>query len=106
MTKAAKEGRVAVRYHSLMASTQLIPPPDMAPPSIARLSPADRVRLWAEMVDEGDRLLFAAFMRRYGDEAAARRAAQHCLDRRAGDSLAAKVRLLERSRSAESRRGQ
>lgn len=77
-----------------MASSQLIPPPDLAPPSIAHLSPADRVRLWARMVDEGDRLVFEGFLRRHGTESAARQAAREWLDRRADDSIVAKARML------------
>ena len=86
----------------VMASSQLIPPPDQAPLGIGHLSPAERVRLWAQMVDEGDRLVFEGFLRRHhGDEAAARRAAEEWLDRRAAESLAAKLRMLGRCRSAE-----
>lgn len=86
-----------------MAASELIPPPDQAPPGIGHLSPADRVRLWAQMVDEGDRLVFEGFLRRHhGDADAARRAAEEWLDRRAAESLAAKVRMLARCRSAES----
>lgn len=85
-----------------MASSQLIPPPDQAPPGIGHLSPTDRVRLWAQIVDEGDRLVFEGFLRRHhGDEAAARRAAEEWLGRRAEESLAAKARMLARCRSAE-----
>jgi len=66
-----------------MPSLQLIPDPDQSPPGISHLSPADRVRLWAQMVDEGDRLIFEGFLwRHHGDEAAARQAAQAWLDRR------------------------
>ena len=85
-----------------MASSQLIPPPDQAPPGIAHLSPAERVWLWAQMVDEGDRLVFEGFLRRHhGDEAAARRAAEEWLDRRAAESLVAKLRMLARCRAVE-----
>lgn len=85
-----------------MATSQLIPPPDQAPPGIAHLSPAERVRLWAQMVDEGDRLVFEGFLRRHhGDEAAARRAAEEWLDRRAAESLVAKLRMLARCRAVE-----
>jgi hypothetical protein len=85
-----------------MSSSQLIPPPDQAPPGIAHLSPAERVRLWAQMVDEGDRLVFEGFLRRHhGDEAAARRAAEEWLDRRAAESLVAKLRMLARCRAVE-----
>ena len=89
-----------------MFRSQLIPPPDLAPPSIAHLSPVDRVRLWAQMVDEGDRLLYAGFLRHHGDAAAARRAMQAWLDRRADDATAAKVRMLAARGSAGRSHGQ
>lgn len=89
-----------------MATSQLIPPPDQAPPGIGHLAPAERVRLWAQMVDEGDRLVFEGFLRRHkGDEVAARQAAKEWLDRRDAESLAAKVRMLARCRSAERAHG-
>lgn len=77
-----------------MVRAQLIPPPDSAPPSIAGLTPVDRVRLWAQMVDEGGRLLYEEFFRRHGDATAARLAMQEWLDRRAFAAAAAKVRML------------
>lgn len=61
---------------------------------IARLAPAERVRLWAEIVDEGDRLLYDVFLRRHGDAGTARQAMQQWLDRRADDAAAAKARML------------
>jgi hypothetical protein len=84
-----------------MARSQLIPPADQAPPSIAHLSAEARVRLWAQMVDEGDRIIFDGFLRRHGNEAAARRACEEWLDRRAAESTAAKIRMLKRCRPAE-----
>ncbi len=53
-----------------MPPTQLIPSADLAPPSISHLSPRDRARLWAQMVDEGDRLVFEGLLRRHVDEVA------------------------------------
>ena len=88
-----------------MPSSQLIPPPDLAPPSIAHLSPAERVRLWARMVDEGDRLVFEGFLRHHGSEPAARRAASDWLERRDAASLAAKVRMLGGPRTRERAHG-
>ena len=83
-----------------MVTSQLIPPADQAPPSIGHLSPADRVRLWAQMVDEGDRLIFDGFLRRHhGDRSAAHRAAAEWLDRRAAESVAAKIRMLTGGRT-------
>jgi hypothetical protein len=77
-----------------MARLHLIPPPEFAPPSIAGLSPVDRVQLWAQMVEEGDRLLYEGFLQRHGDATAARRAMQEWLDRRSADAVNAKVRML------------
>lgn len=82
----------------LMAESQLIPPPDLAPPSIAALDVSDRIRLWAEMVDEGDRFVFQGFLDRHGSEAAARQAFLEWLGRRDVDSTAAKVRMLKGGR--------
>jgi hypothetical protein len=78
-----------------MTSSQLIPPPDLAPPSIAHLSPEERAGLWAQMVDEGDRLLFEGFLRRSVDERSARHAMQEWLERRNAESTAAKIRMLK-----------
>ena len=87
-----------------MQSSQLIPPADQAPPSIAHLSPADRVRLWAQMVDEGDTLIFDGFPRGH-DAASAHLAAQEWVARRAADSVEAKVRMLTRRRLVEPSHG-
>jgi hypothetical protein len=85
----------------MAATQQLIPAPEMSPPSIAHLSPDERARLWAQMVDEGDRLLFEGFVRRCGDERSARRVMLEWLDRRDADSTAAKLRMLRGCGSAE-----
>lgn len=89
-----------------MWPSQLIPPADLAPPSIAHLSPLDRARLWAQMVDEGDRLVFEGFLRRHGDQAAARRAFDEWLARRDEEATSAKIRMLRARRPKEHRHGQ
>jgi hypothetical protein len=89
----------------MAATQQLIPPPELAPPSIAGLSAEERASLWAQMVDEGDRLLFEGFIRRSGDERSARQAMQEWLDRRDADSTAAKIRMLKGRRWAERSHG-
>jgi len=89
-----------------MPPSQLIPPADLAPPSIAHLSPRDRARLWAQMVDEGDRLVFEGFLRQHGDQAAARRAFDEWLERREADATSAKIRMLRARRHTEHRDGQ
>jgi hypothetical protein len=88
-----------------MSPSQLIPPADQAPPSIADLSPEARVRLWAQMVDEGDQIVFDGFLRRLGDESAARRAFWQWLDRRSAETTAAKVRMLNGCQPAERAHG-
>lgn len=89
-----------------MSPSQFIPPADLAPPSIAHLSPLDRARPWAQMVDEGDRLVFEGFLRRHGDQAAARRAFDEWLARRDEEATSAKIRMLRARRPTEHRHGQ
>jgi hypothetical protein len=101
--KTARLARSRRGIMAYMGRPQLIPPPDSAPPSIAHLSPVDRVRLWASMVNEGDRLLHEGFLQRHGDPVAARRAMLEWLDRRSIDATAAKIRMLAgRSTSRQS----
>lgn len=88
-----------------MTASQLIPPPDLAPPGIAHLSPTDRMRLWAQLVDEGDRFIYDGFRQRLGSDAAARQACLEWLDRRDAESTAAKVRMLK-GRRPERQHGQ
>lgn len=78
-----------------MRSSQLIPPPELAPPSISGLSSEDRMRLWARMVDEGDEFLLAGFRERCGSDAAAQQAFLNWLDRRDVEGTAAKIRMLK-----------
>ena len=83
-----------------MAISQLIPPPDLAPPGIAHLSPADRMRLWAQLVDEGDRFVYDGFRQRLGSDEAARQACLEWLERRNAEGTAAKIRMLKGRRPA------
>ena len=89
-----------------MPPLQLIPPTDLATPSIAHLSPRDRARLWAQMVDEGDRLVFEGFLRQHGDQAVARRAFDEWLARREAEATSAKIRMLRARRPTEHHDGQ
>jgi hypothetical protein len=78
-----------------MAASQLIPPPELAPPGISHLSVSERMRLWAQMVDEGDRFVLDGFRLRLGSDEAAQKAFREWLDRRDIDALAAKIRMLK-----------
>jgi hypothetical protein len=79
-----------------MPTNQLIPANDLAPPSIRHLSPEDRIRLWAQIVDEGDRMLLSGFRNKHGTDELAAQAFLAWLDRRSVESTAAKFRMLKR----------
>jgi hypothetical protein len=79
-----------------MPVNQLIPANDLAPPSIRQLSPEDRIRLWAQIVDEGDRMLLDGFRDKHGSDELATQAFLAWLDRRSAESTAAKFRMLKR----------
>lgn len=84
-----------------MSRTQLIPPPELAPPGMSQLSAADRIQLWAQLVDEGDRFIYDGYRRRLGSDEAARQACSEWLERRSAESTAAKVRMLKGRRTEE-----
>lgn len=88
-------GRDHAMYAHGMSRSQLIPAPEFAPPSIAHLSPADRILLWARMVDEGDRFIYDGFRRRYATEAEVQQAVAEWLERRSAESTPAKIRMLK-----------
>jgi len=46
--------------------SQLIPPCDLAPPSVGHLPVAKRVQLWVELVDENEALLLAGLRAKVG----------------------------------------
>lgn len=50
----------------LSSKAQLIPSPEMAPPSVKHLPVAKRIQIWAELVDEGDALLKAGLRAKIG----------------------------------------
>jgi hypothetical protein len=91
----AEAGGVHARYNTAMGFSQLIPPPEFAPPGIGHLSSTDRIRLWAQLVDEGDRFIYDGFRQRLGSDAAARQACLEWLDRRNAESTRAKIRMLQ-----------
>jgi hypothetical protein len=47
-------------------SNQLIPPPELAPPSVKHLPLAKRIDLWLELVDENESLLRSGLRARIG----------------------------------------
>jgi len=79
-----------------MPKQQLIPPPELAPPTIRHLPLEKRIRLWAQMVDEGDQLLLDGFRQKCGSDEAARQAFLDWLDRQNIEKTAATFRMLSR----------
>jgi hypothetical protein len=45
---------------------QLIPPPELAPPSALGLPMEQRIEVWAQMADEGEQFLLSGLRRRVG----------------------------------------
>ena len=83
---------------------QLIPPPELAPPSIGHLSIAERITLWAQMVDEGDELVLAALRRELGPDADLTVAFRQWLDRRSDEKIR-ELRMVAESRRRERENG-
>ena len=66
---------------------QLIPPPELAPPSIGHLSVPERIALWVRMVDDGDRLIQAALRREIGPDGDLVAAFRAWLERRSDEKI-------------------
>jgi hypothetical protein len=47
---------------------QLIPPPELAPPSVKHLPLAKRIELWIQLVDESDALVMAGLRAKIGPD--------------------------------------
>lgn len=80
---------------------QLIPPPELAPPSVKHLTTQQKVTIWAQMVDDGDQILLAGLRQKYGSEEQARAAALKWLERRNADHETAVVRMIQEMRRRE-----
>lgn len=89
-----------------MVTGQLIPAPELAPPSLRSLTPEDRMRLWARIVHEGDAALRASFRDRAGSDAGADAALSEWLDRQGEQHAARAIRMLRRTAGARLRHGE
>lgn len=49
-------------------NSQLIPPPELAPPSIKHLPLEKRIQIWAQLVDENDALVRAGLRAKIGPQ--------------------------------------
>jgi hypothetical protein len=48
--------------------SQLIPPPELAPPSVRHLPLEKRIEIWADLVDESEAMLVAGLRARIGPQ--------------------------------------
>jgi hypothetical protein len=85
---------------------QLIPPPELAPPSIRHLPAVQKIALWAQMVDEGDQLVLAGIRQRLGPNGDYEAAFLKWLDRRTEDHDRAVFQMISNLRRREREYGQ
>jgi hypothetical protein len=80
---------------------QLIPPPELAPPSIRTLSGKEKVALWGQMVDEGDQIVLAGFRSRSQSDEEAKAKFIQWLERRNMEHDRAVERMIKELRRRE-----
>jgi hypothetical protein len=80
---------------------QLIPPPELAPPSIRHVPVKDKIAIWAQMVDEGDQMVMANLRGKGLSEADAHKAFLEWLDRRNAEHDRAMARMITELRRRE-----
>jgi hypothetical protein len=61
---------------------QLIPPPELAPPSVRHLPASEKIAVWAAMVEEGDEFVMTCLRDRVGPDGDVEKAFREWLDRR------------------------
>ena len=87
-------------------TNQLIPPPELAPPSVKYLPFEKRVQLWAELVDSCDAFLLAGLRSRIGPEGDLKAAYRDWYARYQQERERAKIQFLENLSRRESGRWQ
>jgi hypothetical protein len=80
---------------------QLIPPPELAPPSVRHLPAAEKIAVWAAMVEEGDEFVLANLKRRVGPNGDAQAAFLALLDRRGAEHDRAIAMMITNMRRRE-----
>jgi hypothetical protein len=74
---------------------QLIPPPDVAPPSVKHLPLAKRIELWANLVDSCEVFLLAGLRSRVGPGGDLQTAYRDWYARRMDEHEQAQIQFLE-----------
>jgi hypothetical protein len=80
---------------------QLIPPPELAPPSLRDWSDEEKVALWAQMVENGDQLVMAGLRDRVGPDGDPQAAFLEWLDRRTAEHDRALFQMITNLRQRE-----
>jgi hypothetical protein len=74
---------------------QLIPPPELAPPSVKHLPLAKRIELWAQLVDDSEALLLSGLRSRIGPDGDLQAAYRDWYARRMDEHERAQIQFLE-----------
>ena len=83
----------------------LVPPPDLAPPSVKRLPLKTRIELWAELVDGCEAFLFAGLRARIGPAGDIHAAYRDWYARKMEDHERTQIRFLEQLSRREAASG-
>ena len=84
---------------------QLIPPPDLAPPSVKHLPLSKRMTLWEELVDESEAFLIAGLRAKVGPDGDWKAAYRQWYARHMEDHERTQIGLLENLSRREARHG-
>ena len=84
---------------------ELIPPPDLAPPSVKHLPLEKRIELWAELVDENEALLIAGLSAKVGPRGDLQAAYRRWYTRQMDDHDRMQVVLLANLSRREAKNG-
>jgi hypothetical protein len=84
---------------------QLIPPPELAPPSVKHLPLAKRIEVWRNLVDSCEALLLAGMQKRIGPEGDLQSTYRDWYARRMEDRERNQIQFLENLSRRESRHG-
>jgi hypothetical protein len=65
----AIDSKTSIEWENSVAyQNQLIPPPELAPPSIKHLPVEKRIEIWAQLVDDGEALVLGGLRAKIGPE--------------------------------------
>jgi hypothetical protein len=84
---------------------QLIPPPDLAPPSVKHLPLEKRIELWTELLDENEALLLAGLRAKIGPDGDLKEAYRQWYRRHMEDHDRMQAALAENLSRREARDG-